>query len=105
MTANPLRILARFPRPVRLLLAGSLVNKLGTFIVPYLTLVLLRDFHMAEREAGYLIFAYGAGSLVSILTGGVLTDETVTPMDRPIKFSSRLSSGPTAPPRLVTSAA
>ena len=74
MSANPLRIVARFPRPVRLLLAGTLVNKLGTFIVPYLTLVLLRDLHMAEREAGYLIFAYGAGSLVSILTGGVLTD-------------------------------
>ncbi len=74
MSANPLRIVARFPRPVRLLLAGTLVNKLGTFVVPYLTLVLLRDFHMAEREAGYLIFAYGAGSLVSILVGGVLTD-------------------------------
>ena len=74
MSANPLRIVARFPRPVRLLLAGTLVNKLGTFVVPYLTLVLLRDLHMAEREAGYLIFAYGAGSLVSILTGGVLTD-------------------------------
>jgi MFS family permease len=74
MSANPLRIVARFPRPVRLLLAGTLLNKLGTFVVPYLTLVLLRDFHMAEREAGYLIFAYGAGSLVSILTGGVLTD-------------------------------
>jgi MFS family permease len=74
MSANPLRIVARFPRPVRLLLAGTLVNKLGTFVVPYLTLVLLRDLHMAEREAGYLIFAYGAGSLVSVLAGGVLTD-------------------------------
>lgn len=74
MPANPLRIVARFPRPVRLLLAGTLVNKLGTFVVPYLTLVLLRDLHMGEREAGYLIFAYGAGSLVSILAGGVLTD-------------------------------
>jgi len=74
MSANPLRILARFPRPVRLLLAGTLVNKLGTFIVPYLTLVLLRDFRMAERDAAFLIFAYGAGSLVSILVGGVLTD-------------------------------
>jgi MFS family permease len=74
MSANPLRIVARFPRPVRLLLAGTLVNKLGTFVVPYLTLVLLRDLRMTEREAGYLIFAYGAGSLVSILAGGVLTD-------------------------------
>jgi MFS family permease len=74
MSANPLRILARFPRPVRLLLAGTLVNKLGTFIVPYLTLVLLRDFRMAPREAALLIFAFGAGSFVSILAGGVLTD-------------------------------
>lgn len=74
MSANPLRIVARFPRPVRLLLAGTLVNKLGTFIVPYLTLVLLRDFRMSERQAAGLIFAYGAGSFVSILAGGVLTD-------------------------------
>ncbi len=74
MSPNPLRIVARFPRPVRLLLLGTLVNKLGTFIVPYLTLVLLRDFQMAEREAASLLFAYGAGSVVSILTGGVLTD-------------------------------
>jgi len=74
MSADPLRILARFPRPVRLLLAGTLVNKLGTFIVPYLTLVLLRDFRMTERDAAELILAFGAGSLVSILAGGVLTD-------------------------------
>jgi len=74
MSWNPLRIVARFPRPVRLLLVGTLVNKLGTFIVPYLTLVLLRDFHMSEGDVALLIFAYGAGSVVSILAGGVLTD-------------------------------
>jgi MFS family permease len=74
MSLNPLRVVARFPRPVRLLLVGTLVNKLGTFIVPYLTLVLLRDFRMAEGDAALLLFAYGAGSVVSILTGGILTD-------------------------------
>jgi MFS family permease len=74
MSLNPLRVVARFPRPVRLLLFGTLVNKLGTFIVPYLTLVLLRDFQMAESEVALLLFAYGAGSVVSILAGGVLTD-------------------------------
>ena len=74
MSLNPLIIVRRFPRPVRLLLVGTLVNKLGTFIVPYLTLVLLRDFRMAEGDAALLLFAYGAGSVVSILTGGVLTD-------------------------------
>ena len=61
MLESPLRIVGRFPRPVRLLLVGTLVNKLGTFIVPYLTLVLLRDFHMREGEAARLLFAYGFG--------------------------------------------
>jgi MFS family permease len=36
--------------------------------------VLLRDFRMAEGEVALLLFAYGAGSVVSILVGGVLTD-------------------------------
>jgi MFS family permease len=74
MLESPLRIVGRFPRPVRLLIVGTLVNKLGTFIVPYLTLVLLRDFHLTEVQAAELLFAYGVGSLASILTGGVLTD-------------------------------
>ena len=46
MSWNPLRVVAGFPRPLRLLLFGTLVNKLGTFIVPYLALVLLRDFQV-----------------------------------------------------------
>ena len=74
MLESPLRIVGRFPRPVRLLIVGTLVNKLGTFIVPYLTLVLLRDFHLREAEAARLLFAYGVGSIVSILAGGVVTD-------------------------------
>ena len=74
MLENPLRVIGRFPRPVRLLIVGTLVNKLGTFIVPYLTLILLRDFHMREVEAARLLFAYGVGSVVSILAGGVVTD-------------------------------
>jgi MFS family permease len=74
MLESPLRIVGRFPRPVRLLLVGTLVNKLGTFIIPYLTLVLLRDFHLREGEAARLLFAFGFGSVVSILAGGVITD-------------------------------
>ncbi len=74
MSLNPYRVVLGFPRPVKLLIAGTLVNKLGSFIVPYLTLVLLRDFRMGESEAAWLLFAYGAGSVVSILAGGVLTD-------------------------------
>jgi len=71
---NPLRILAGLPAPVRLLVAGTLVNRMGSFIVPYLTLVLLRDFHLDESRAAALFAAYGAGSIVSIVAGGALTD-------------------------------
>jgi MFS family permease len=71
---NPLRLLARLPVPVRILVAGTFINKVGTFIVPFLTLVLLREFHLSETEAARLLFAYGVGSIVSILVGGALTD-------------------------------
>jgi MFS family permease len=74
MLESPLRILARLPAPVRLLITGTLINKVGTFIVPYLTIVLLREFHLTETEAAELLFAYGAGSIVAILAGGWLTD-------------------------------
>ena len=71
---NPIRLLRRLPGPVRLLLAGTFINKAGTFIIPYLTIVLLRDFGLTETEAARLLFAYGAGSIVSIMVGGYLTD-------------------------------
>ncbi|OFV88931.1 MAG: hypothetical protein A2V74_11525 [Acidobacteria bacterium RBG_16_70_10] len=74
MIRSPLKVVSGFPRPVRVLLVGTLVNKVGTFIIPYLTLVLLRDFRLDETRAARLLLAYGAGSLVSILVGGVLAD-------------------------------
>ena len=74
MIESPLTILARLPGPVRLLVTGSLINKVGTFIVPFLTLVLLRNFHLRENEVAALFAAYGVGSIVSILAGGALTD-------------------------------
>ena len=74
MLENPVTLIRRLPGPVRLLVAGTLISKLGTFIVPYLTLVLRREFHMGAAAIGGLVTAYGVGSLVSILVGGVLTD-------------------------------
>lgn len=74
MILNPIPILARLPPVVRLLIAGTFVNKVGSFIVPFLTIVLRREFHLTEQEVGWLLLAYGAGSLTSILAGGALTD-------------------------------
>jgi len=71
---HPLRVLRTLPAPVRLLVTGSFVNKLGTFIIPYLTLVLRKDFQLEDAAVARLLLAYGGGSLVSIVVGGVLTD-------------------------------
>jgi MFS family permease len=74
MIENPLTLLRRLPPVVQLLVAGTFVNKLGSFIIPYLTLVLRREFDQTPSQVGALLAAYGAGSLISILIGGALTD-------------------------------
>ena len=74
MFLNPIPILARLPLVVRVLIAGTFVNKVGSFIVPFLTIVLRREFHLSEQQVGWLLLAYGTGSLTSVLVGGALTD-------------------------------
>jgi len=74
MLASPLTLFRRLPPAVRLLITGALVNRLGGFIVPYLAIVLRREFRLSPSEVGLLLTCYGAGSLVSVLIGGVVAD-------------------------------
>jgi len=71
---SPLHVVRGLPAPVPILIVGTFVNKAGSFILPYLTLVLAREFHLEDGQAAGLVMAYGIGSLVSILAGGYLTD-------------------------------
>jgi len=71
---NTVRLVRGLPREVRLLLAGTFINRFGTFIVPYLSIVLRRDFGLSAGVTGRLMLAYGTGSFFSILLGGWLTD-------------------------------
>lgn len=57
-----------------MLLAGVVVNRLATFIIPFLSLVLTRDHGFTAGEAGAVLLCYGAGTLLSLLLGGLLTD-------------------------------
>jgi MFS family permease len=74
MFENPVTLLRRLPKTVQLLVCGTLVNRLGSFIIPYLTLVLKREFDLPGDTVGLFVSAYAGGSIVSILTGGALTD-------------------------------
>jgi MFS family permease len=74
VTRGPLVLLRRLPPIVQILVAGTFVNRLGSLIVPFLTLVLNREFHLTEMETGLMVAAYGAGTIVAMWAGGHLTD-------------------------------
>jgi MFS family permease len=87
---SPLRLVARLPATVRVLIAGTFVNKIGSFIVPYLTLVLWRDFRLSGGAIGLVMLSYGLGSIASVVLGGILTDRLGR---RATLLSSLLGSG------------
>src|SRR6478609_739075 len=61
------------PRPVWFLLAGSFVNRFGSFVLPFLALYLThRGYTVAQ--AGLALSAYGVGSASAAAAGGVLAD-------------------------------
>lgn len=74
VSTTGLAVLRRLPSGVRLLVVGSFVNRAGTLVVPYLTVVLRREFLLPERDAGLVMMAFGSGSIASLLVGGYLTD-------------------------------
>ncbi|HEY3766143.1 MAG TPA: MFS transporter [Gaiellales bacterium] len=61
------------PRPVWFLLAGSFVNRFGSFVLPFLVLYLTHRGYTAA-QSGLAISAYGIGSIAAAAVGGHLAD-------------------------------
>jgi MFS family permease len=74
MPASPFKLFKALPATVRLLIYGTFINRMGGFILPFLTLVLRHEFKLAEDDISTLLLLYGIGSLSAILTGGWLID-------------------------------
>src|SRR3954463_2749568 len=53
---------------------GTLVNKLGGFVDPLLTIYLTTVRHFSVSEAGGVVSVFGAGAIGASLTGGYLSD-------------------------------
>ncbi len=74
INTSSLRIYLNLPRTVHILCLGTLINRAGGFVVPFLTL------YMQSRQGGdagfatWAVGAYGAGSLIASLVGGRLAD-------------------------------
>ncbi len=89
MSAGPIAILKRLPGPVRLLILGTFVNRAGGFIIPFLSIILKRDFGLDEDRLKWLLAAYGVGTIFSILAGGWFTDK----IGRRVTLTGSLAAG------------
>ncbi|MGI5415757.1 MDR family MFS transporter [Actinomadura luteofluorescens] len=63
-----------FPRPFWVLWAGTLLNRLGTMVEPFLGLYLTSMRGLSLAQAGVTMAVLGAGSLAGQLAGGLLAD-------------------------------
>ncbi|HET6231922.1 MAG TPA: MFS transporter [Longimicrobiaceae bacterium] len=71
---NPWRGLGGLPREVWALSAATLVNRMGTMVLPFMVLYLTRGLGFPAERAATVLLAYGAGSLVSAPLSGRLAD-------------------------------
>jgi len=55
------------------MVVGSFINRLGTFVLPYLALYLTQK-GFGVKEVGYTLTAWGAGNLAATIVGGHLAD-------------------------------
>ncbi|TCC48659.1 MFS transporter [Kribbella capetownensis] len=65
---------AALPRAFWALWVCQLVNRLGSFVQPFLVLYLTHDRHLSAGTAGAVAAAVGAGSVAAQLSGGWLAD-------------------------------
>ncbi|XVU24948.1 MDR family MFS transporter [Actinoplanes sp. CA-054009] len=62
------------PRQFWLLWTGTLINRLGSFVVIFLAIYLTADRGFSQSQAGLVIGLYGVGGALGTTAGGVLAD-------------------------------
>ncbi|GAA3930335.1 MDR family MFS transporter [Actinoplanes auranticolor] len=62
------------PRQFWFLWTGTLINRLGAFVVIYLAIYLTQALDFSQSQAGLVLGAYGVGGAIGTMTGGVLAD-------------------------------
>ncbi len=71
---DPWRQLRRLPRSVWVLAVVTLINRMGTMVVPFLVLYLTQQLRFSPGQAGALFALYGLGALVASPFSGRLCD-------------------------------
>lgn len=65
---------AGLPRAVWVLAGAVLVNRMGSMVIPFLTLYLTKDLGLSAAEVGWLLSAWGFSGLVGTYLGGRLCE-------------------------------
>lgn len=63
------------PSTVHILCLGSFINRVGSFVMLFLTIYVSEELNMGKAFASYCIGAFGVGSILSALLGGQLADQ------------------------------
>ncbi len=63
------------PRAIWILSLVSLINRTGTMVVAFMTLYFIQFLHFSIPQAGYASACFGAGGILGMYIGGVLTDK------------------------------
>ena len=53
----------------------TLINRAGTMVIPFLSLYLTKDLNFTFAQVGWVMSAFGLGSVVGSWLGGKLTDK------------------------------
>ncbi|MEM9917883.1 MAG: MFS transporter [Bacteroidota bacterium] len=61
-------------RDVWLLSAVMLINRSGAMVLPFLSIYMTESLGFTMAEAGYVVTCWGAGSVLGVYLGGILTD-------------------------------
>ncbi len=65
---------AELPSAFWFLWMGTIVNRLGSFVAPFLSLYLTSQRGFTVSQAGLMFSLFGAGAFLSNIVGGELTD-------------------------------
>jgi MFS family permease len=84
--------LAGLPTAFWWLWTGTLVNRAGAFVLPFLAFYLTDELDLTPSFVGLVLGAFGLGSVVASLLGGVLADRLGR---RPVLLASQLSTAAT----------
>jgi MFS family permease len=72
---NPWKGIKEIPRNIWLISVGSLINRMGMMVLPFLILYLTQEMGESPGDAGLVLTFYGLGALISAPFAGRLSDK------------------------------